>query len=111
MAGEQNARARGQRKTIEGFVVSAKMDKTITVRSERLVKHAKYGKYIRRSTISKAHDERNEAQQGDLVEIVFGRPLSKTKNWRLVRVVKRSELGGETVATAESETNREESSS
>ncbi len=94
MSGEQSNRARGQRKTVEGFVVSSKMDKTITVRSERLVKHPLYGKYIRRATICRAHDERNEANEGDLVEIVHTRPLSKTKNWRLVKVVKRSTLRG-----------------
>ncbi len=94
MSGEQNTRARGQRKTVEGYVVSDKMDKTITVRSERLVKHPLYGKYIRRATIAKAHDENNEAQQGDLVEIAFTRPLSKTKNWRLVKIVRRSTLAG-----------------
>ncbi len=102
MSGEQSNRARGQRKVVEGFVVSSKMDKTITVRSERLVKHPLYGKYIRRATICKAHDELNDANEGDLVEIVHTRPLSKTKNWRLVKVVKRSTLGGPVATGSES---------
>lgn len=72
----------------QGVVVSAKMDKTITVRMDRLVKHPLYGKYLKRKTNFKAHDEDNVAYEGDLVEIVFSRPLSKSKRWRLNRVVK-----------------------
>ncbi len=83
---------RGRRKTIVGKVVSDKMDKTITVREDRLVKHARYKKYIRRSTNYKAHDEQNQASEGDVVEIVHTRPLSKTKCWRLVRVVRADRL-------------------
>ena len=78
---------RGTRKTVVGKVVSDKMAKTISVRTERLVKHPLYGKYVRRWTTYKAHDEQNEAQMGDTVEIMETRPLSKTKRWRLVRVV------------------------
>lgn len=85
------ARERGKRRTVVGQVVSDKMDKTITVKQERLVKHPLYGKYVRRSTIYKAHDEANKANTGDLVEIAFGRPVSKTKNWRLVRVIRAGE--------------------
>ena len=85
------ARERGKRRTVVGHVVSDKMDKTITVKEERLVKHPLYGKYIRRSTTYKAHDEANQAVAGDVVEIAFGRPVSKTKNWRLVRVVRHKE--------------------
>jgi small subunit ribosomal protein S17 len=66
------------------------MKKTITVRVERLEPHAKYGKYVRRSTVCKAHDENGEAKTGDTVEIAATRPLSKTKRWRLVRVVARA---------------------
>jgi len=83
------------RRAVTGKVVSDKMDKTITVRQERLVKHALYGKYIRRSTSYKAHDESNQAHVGDVVEIAFGRPISKTKNWRLVRIVRSASLAAE----------------
>ena len=78
---------RGTRKTVVGRVVSDKMPKTISVRRDRLVKHPLYGKYVRRWTVYKAHDENNEAKAGDQVEIAQTRPLSKTKCWRLVRVV------------------------
>jgi small subunit ribosomal protein S17 len=78
---------RGQRKVVVGTVVSDKMEKTITVSMKRLVKHPRYKKYIRQNTKFKAHDENNEAKIGDIVEIMETRPLSKTKNWRLVRIV------------------------
>jgi len=81
---------RGLKKIKEGVVVSDKMDKTIAVECKRLVKHPRYGKYIRKRTIYKAHDEKNQAQVGDEVEIMETRPLSKTKCWRLVRIVKKS---------------------
>ena len=71
-----------------GFVESAKRDKTIKVVMERQVKHPKYGKYIRRRTKLHAHDEANLAKIGDQVEIMECRPISKTKHWRLVRVVR-----------------------
>jgi len=74
-------------RTLTGKVVSNKMDKSITVLIERLVKHPKYGKYIRRSTKLHAHDENNVCQEGDIVTIAECRPLSKTKAWRLVEVV------------------------
>jgi len=77
-------------RTIFGTVVSDKMDKTITVRHDRVVKHPLYGKYIRRSTRYKAHDERNEAREGDKVEIVHGRPLSRSKHFRLLKIVRRA---------------------
>lgn len=82
---------RGRRKTRVGTVVSNKMQKTISVLYERLEKHPRYEKLVRRSTVLKAHDERGEAREGDVVEIMETRPLSKTKRWRLVRVVKRAE--------------------
>ena len=75
-----------------GVVVSDKREKTITVEVKRLVKHARYGKYIYRSTRFHAHDEKNEARMGDTVEIRETRPLSKQKRWRLVRVVSRSAI-------------------
>ena len=82
---------RGRRRLVQGTVISDKMDKTITVQENRLVKHPLYGKYVRRKTIYKAHDERNEAKQGDHVEIALCRPISKTKSWRLVRVLEQAE--------------------
>jgi small subunit ribosomal protein S17 len=77
-------------KSLTGKVVSNKMQKTITVAVERLVRHAKYGKYIRRTTKLLAHDESNESREGDLVAIEECRPLSRHKSWRLVRVVTRA---------------------
>ncbi len=80
---------RGNRKEVVGVVISDKMDKTIAVKVERLVKHPIYKKFVRRSTTFKAHDENNEAKSGDMVEIMETRPLSKSKRWRLVRIVKK----------------------
>lgn len=81
---------RAVRKSVVGMVTSDKMNKTIVVSVERLERHGKYGKYVRRQTVCKAHDENNEAKPGDTVEIMATRPLSKTKRWRLVRVVQRA---------------------
>ena len=78
------------RRVVTGRVVSDKMDKTITVCEDRLVKHPRYGKYMRRTTTYKAHDQDNTAQMGDTVEITYCRPMSKTKNWRLVKIVRSS---------------------
>jgi small subunit ribosomal protein S17 len=78
---------RGKRRVEVGVVTSAKMNKTRRVEIPRLVKHRRYGKYIRRRTICHVHDEQNQSRQGDTVEIMESRPLSKTKHWRLVRVV------------------------
>src|SRR6516162_4302803 len=78
---------RGNRRVEIGIVTSDKMNKTRRVEIPRLVKHARYGKYIRRRTVCHVHDEQNESHQGDTVEIMESRPLSKTKHWRLVRVV------------------------
>ena len=80
---------RSPRITVVGIVVSDKMQKTIAVREDRTVRHARYGKYLKRSTVYKAHDEKEQASLGDEVEIVFARRLSKTKSWRLVRVVRK----------------------
>ncbi len=74
-------------RTVEGRVVSNKMDKTVTVLVERQVKHALYGKYIRRSTKLHAHDADNACNEGDVVRVVECAPMSKTKNWRVVTVV------------------------
>ena len=77
-------------RTLEGRVVSDKMDKSITVLVERKVKHPIYGKFIRRSTKVHAHDEANECGIGDLVVVEQCRPLSKSKTWRLVKVVNKA---------------------
>src|ERR1700692_3946769 len=81
---------RGQRRTVTGVVTSDKMNKTRRVEIPRLVKHAQYGKYIRRRTICHVHDENNESRAGDLVEIMETRPLSKLRHWRLLRVVRKA---------------------
>ena len=78
-------------RTVTGKVVSNKMDKSATVMIERKVKHPVYGKYIRRSTKLHIHDAENLCQEGDTVVIEQCRPLSKTKSWRLVEVVGRSD--------------------
>lgn len=77
--------------TVEGRVVSNKMAKTVTVLLERQVQHALYGKIIRRSTKVHAHDEVGECKEGDVVRIAECRPLSKTKNWRVVKIITRAE--------------------
>lgn len=81
---------RKQRKTFVGIVESNKMDKTITVRVDRLVKHEVYGKYVKRTTKLKAHDAANACGIGDKVKIVATRPLSKTKRWRLVEILQKA---------------------
>ncbi len=78
-------------RTVTGKVVSNKMDKSATVLIERKVKHPVYGKYIRRSTKLHVHDADNACQEGDVVTIEQCRPLSRTKSWRLVEIVGRSE--------------------
>jgi small subunit ribosomal protein S17 len=77
-------------RTLTGRVVSNKMNKTIAVEIERLVKHPRYGKYIRRTTKLLAHDETNESREGDTVTIAECRPISRSKSWRLVSVVERA---------------------
>ena len=81
---------RNQRKVREGLVVSDKMDKTIVVTVEDRVKHALYGKVMRRTSRLKAHDETNECGIGDRVLIMETRPLSATKRWRLVEVLEKA---------------------
>lgn len=78
---------RGRKKRIVGRVIGNKMQKTIVVEVMRLVKHQKYGKYIKKFTIYKAHDENNQAKVGDKVEIIETRPLSKTKSTRLKSII------------------------
>ena len=77
-------------RSVTGRVVSNKMDKSITVLVERKVKHPVYGKFIGRSTKLHAHDENNECKEGDLVQIEECRPLSKSKSWRLVKVLEKA---------------------
>lgn len=77
-------------RTVMGRVVSDKMDKSITVLVERQVAHPIYGKYMRRSTKLHAHDENNECKLGDTVSIEECRPISKSKSWRLVKVLERA---------------------
>ena len=91
MSAEQTktAQAKGTR-TLTGRVVSTKMQKTIAVEIERLVRHEMYGKFIRRTTKLLAHDESGESKEGDTVEIVPCRPLSRRKSWKLSRVVTRA---------------------
>jgi len=78
------------KRTLTGKVISDKMDKTITVKVERQVKHPIYGKFIKRSTKVHAHDEANECKLGDTVIVAESRPLSKTKSWQLVEVVEKA---------------------
>jgi len=82
--------ARGRRKLRVGKVVSDRMDKTIVVSIERLVKHAVYGRYVRRREKFKVHDEKNECRIGDVVRFMETRPMSKDKRWRFVAVVERA---------------------
>jgi small subunit ribosomal protein S17 len=79
-------------RTVQGRVVSNKMDKTITVMVERFVKHPIYGKFIRRSTKLHAHDEANVCNEGDLVSVTECRPLSKSKTWMLVDVLEKARV-------------------
>lgn len=84
---------RGFRKVRTGRVSSDRMDKTIVVESERKFRHPLYKKVMKKTTCFKAHDEKNEARVGDLVEIMEVRPLSKTKRWRLLKILQRAQAG------------------
>lgn len=77
-------------RTVTGYVVSNKMDKSITVLVERRVAHPVYGKYVKRSTRLHVHDEGNECKEGDLVTVVACSPISKTKSWRLIEIVEKA---------------------
>jgi small subunit ribosomal protein S17 len=79
------------KRVLEGVIVSDKMDKTIVVKVERRVQHPVYKKFLRRHVTFKAHDEKRDAKIGDRVEIMETRPISKTKTWRLLEVVQRSD--------------------
>jgi small subunit ribosomal protein S17 len=82
---------RGRQQEVVGEVISAKMDKTISVKIFRRVRHEKYGKYQKKTSVFKAHDEKNVAKNGDMVRIQMTRPLSKTKRWRLMEVVEKGQ--------------------
>jgi len=81
---------RSNKMTIKGVVVSSKMDKTVVVRAERLVKHAVFHKYIKRYVKYKAHDKQNACQVGDKVLIVESRPLSRDKRWRMLEILEKA---------------------
>ncbi|HSQ09253.1 MAG TPA: 30S ribosomal protein S17 [Burkholderiaceae bacterium] len=82
-----NAEKKSLTRTLVGKVVSNKMDKTVTVLVERRVKHPVYGKYVVKSNKYHAHDETDALNEGDIVEISEGRPISRTKSWKVTRVV------------------------
>jgi len=94
------ATGRARAKTEIGIVTSTKTSKTISVSVDRLVKHPKYGKYLRRRTRLAAHDENETANVGDQVEIAFTRPISKRKRWRFVRVVRSGSMLADSIQSA-----------
>ena len=103
-APSEGARQRSQRRTLFGRVTSTKMAQTITVQVERTFKHPKYGKYVRKNKSYHAHDPQGQAHDGDLVEIMASRPISKLKRWRLVRIVEAApERGAEVQAIEQAE--------
>ena len=81
---------KSNKRTIKGVVVSDKMDKTIVVKAERLVKHSVFHKYVRRHVKYKAHDEQNQCKSGDTVLIIESRPMSKDKRWRMLEILAKS---------------------
>lgn len=81
---------RGRRRTVTGTVVSDKMDKTVTVLVSRRLRHPLYGKFVTKSKKYHAHDEQNECGSGDIVKMMEVRPLSRTKRWRVVEIVKKA---------------------
>ena len=87
MSDTQNTQQAKRQRTLVGKVVSNKLDKTVVVRVERRVKHPIYGKIVMRSNKYKAHDETNQYNEGDTVEIAEGRPISRSKAWTVVRLV------------------------
>jgi small subunit ribosomal protein S17 len=101
MADTVQKEERKQRRFVVGVVTSDKMNKTRRVEIPRLVKHPRYGKYIKRRTICHIHDEQNESRKGDQVEIMETRPLSKTKHWRLVRIITKAPTQAAAAAVTE----------
>lgn len=87
---EEKLEQRGQRKILQGLVISDAMDKTVVVQVRDAASHATYKKIVRRDKHLKAHDENNDAGRGDLVRIMETRPLSKTKRWRVVEILERA---------------------
>jgi small subunit ribosomal protein S17 len=85
--GEDNRRER--KKGIVGTVIGNKMQKTVVVEVTKLLKHSRYGKYIKRASIYKVHDENNQAKVGDTIEFIETRPISKTKNTKLIRIIEK----------------------
>jgi small subunit ribosomal protein S17 len=98
----------GRRKHREGVVVSNKMDKTVVVVVERLVRHATYHKFLRQRERFKAHDEQNKCQVGDRVRLVETRPLSRDKRWAVQAILARSEALADVIAMAEAEKRERE---
>lgn len=92
---ESKTPGRGRAVEVVGEVVSDKMQKTIAVQIYRMVRHKKYGKFMRRSSVFKAHDEKGEAKVGDVVRIEHTRPLSKTKRWNLKEILQKSKKTAE----------------
>jgi len=90
MSEEQKTVEAKAARAVSGRVVSSKMQKTVAVEIERLVKHPTYGKYIRRTTKLLAHDENGESREGDLVSIAPCRPMSRRKSWRVVAVLQKA---------------------
>ena len=88
---EQQTNERTRRKVRTGVVVSDAMDKTVLVRIDRQVRHALYGKAVRRASKLAAHDETNDAHVGDTVRVMETKPMSKSKRWRVVEIVERAE--------------------
>lgn len=80
----------GNKRTIKGVVTSDKMDKTIVVRAERLVKHQIFHKYVRKHVKYKVHDEKNECKAGDTVLIIESRPMSRDKRWRMIEILEKA---------------------
>ncbi|PCI37007.1 MAG: 30S ribosomal protein S17 [Elusimicrobia bacterium] len=109
-ATEKKEVTRGQRHSFDGVVISDKADKTIIVSVERLTRHPKYEKIIRRRSKFYVHDEKNEAAVGDTVEIMGTKRISKQKRWRLVRIVKAAPVLGKSAKTAEVHMNQEDAS-
>ena len=91
MSEETKTAERSNRRTLQGVVKSNKMQKTVLVSIVREFKHPKYEKRVRRTKVYKVHDEKGEARPGDTIEMMETRKMSKTKTWRLVRVLKRAE--------------------
>ena len=81
---------KGNKRTIKGVVISGKMDKTIVVKAERLVKHPIFHKYIRKHVKYKAHDELNQSKLGDIDLIIEARPMSKEKRWRMLEILEKA---------------------